>query len=239
MKRPSVVIRNSRFVTRAESRVPNPESRCFTLIELLVVVAIIAILAALLLPALSNAKEQARTAKCQSNLHQIGLAIQMYVQDEDGFLPQTSPWWMPDAPNVNASCWLGYLHRNNYLPGTQVMVCPSDALQSPPFHYAYTYINESYGHNHYAFRINAWDTPVRITSVRQPTLTYFAGDNSDLASDPGTYIYQTTVGTARRHKGGLNVLWVDGHVSWLRAEEMVLHGFYSPSPTAEPWWDTN
>jgi len=59
----------------------------FTLIELLVVISIIAILAALLLPVLSRAKESGRATACLSNLHQIGLALQMYVGDNRNRLP--------------------------------------------------------------------------------------------------------------------------------------------------------
>ena len=63
----------------------------FTLIELLVVIAIIAILASLLLPALARAKQAAHSAVCKSNLHQWGLALQMYLGDF-GKYPPYSMW---------------------------------------------------------------------------------------------------------------------------------------------------
>jgi prepilin-type N-terminal cleavage/methylation domain-containing protein len=72
---------NMQVPERAEPDAPHPGSRAFTLIELLVVIAIIAILVALLLPALSKAREKARSAACKNLLRQIGLGLQMYVQD--------------------------------------------------------------------------------------------------------------------------------------------------------------
>jgi prepilin-type N-terminal cleavage/methylation domain-containing protein/prepilin-type processing-associated H-X9-DG protein len=63
------------------------QRRAFTLIELLVVVAVIAILASLLLPALAGARRKATRAVCASNLRQIGLAIQLYADDHEGSLP--------------------------------------------------------------------------------------------------------------------------------------------------------
>jgi prepilin-type N-terminal cleavage/methylation domain-containing protein/prepilin-type processing-associated H-X9-DG protein len=86
--------------------------RAFTLIELLVVIAIIAILAAILFPVFSQARESARQVMCASNMRQIGLALRMYASDYDDVWAPAFSLGQPDASFSIAQPWVGYDNNN-------------------------------------------------------------------------------------------------------------------------------
>jgi len=113
---------DERYAPSVASAVNFPVIPSFTLIELLVVIAIIALLAALIFPTFGRAKESGRATACLSNLHQIGLALQLYVQDNNNRLPVMRDKSLTTSNDLSSPD----LVLSNHLGNLNVLRCPSD-----------------------------------------------------------------------------------------------------------------
>lgn len=223
--------------------------RGFTLIELLVVIAIIAILAGILFPVFSRAREQARKAVCMSNLQQIGMAMRMYSQDwDEKVVPMHIYTWYQGQPARDWWMWL----LQPYVKNLQLFKCPSNPSGwrgfatwgdpnsgEGPFAMcsnlgdSYHRFWGGYGYNWY---FTSWATDDANTlntseaSISRPSEIIAISDSACIVTGPNPgigidfngWLYGWPGGSdVRRHSEGANYLFHDGHVKFSTPEQMI------------------
>ena len=229
----------------------------FTLIELLVVIAIIGILAAMLLPTLTKGKQAAQSAACKNHLHQIGLAMSMYVQDLNRYpyiypsfsvwsLPKSKVLWAdsltPYAPlNWTNAAWNcpTYISQNGVIRGG-VGYAPDESMLS----YAYNFIGTGTSDEALGLGVSWFHsgviTPnqgmgVEAWKIVKPSEMYMVADSRTYGGyGKNDFDYRAYNGPGEWpgvHGGGYNVLSADTHVALVKRTDFLF------PPTMSVHWN--
>ena len=229
----------------------------FTLIELLMVIAIIAILAAILMPVLQQAKQRAWTGQCISNLRQIGMGMKMFADENGELYPESGAdiYWNAIDPGTGKQSWMQQIYQ--YTMNTNLYECPGNVQLPPAMRGPFNYFNGCRA----AYIQSGGDAAVNSTEIRFPAAYVLSGDtcgipNNTVGEGPGftfdnndadkddytqNCVGGPTNGTPYElwqvHLGGQNILFGDGHAQLYNRyvpTEMTFH--YT---TIASWGETN
>jgi prepilin-type N-terminal cleavage/methylation domain-containing protein/prepilin-type processing-associated H-X9-DG protein len=199
----------------------------FTLIELLVVIAIISLLAAILFPVFSQAREKARQTSCLSNMRQLGLGLDQYAADYDETLfffghnvdPSRVDPATPLGARADNRWWNQVIPYTSNTPG--LLVCSSDDVRTP----------HSADNKPRSYVANRAAESLTLAQVEQPTQTLVVTEKAGKADDswfePPKNLWEvkasvgSTVLALTRHTNGVNCVFFDGHAKWMSKGELT------------------
>jgi prepilin-type processing-associated H-X9-DG protein len=187
----------------------------------------------MLLPALASAKHKAWTVSCTSNLHQIGLGMRMFADDNNEFYPESGgyiQWGAIDSGGSGKASWMEQIF--SYMGNTNVYRCPGNVQLAPPLQGPFNYFN---GCNA-AFVATGGFAPIRSASILFPAAFVLSGDTAGIKSTTGQLTFypddadkddysQNCIGGAadpsiteawQIHTKGQNVMFADGHAKWYK-----------------------
>lgn len=233
----------------------------FTLIELLVVISVIAMLIALLLPAIQKAKRQAQAVVCQGNLRQGGIALFSFLTDADGQVPDIAQAEGMSDKNGKES-FVMWVHRP-YTENPELLLCPvaRNVLRETPYGAGTTFsawerngLAGSYSQNCIAFGVGylpgksglhyySWDTwrykDVSNLPLMGDCIEWMTAAHLSHFTEPppyeGYYGDALTHWAINRHGGGVNVLFANGAVRKVGIKELWTLPWYPGFSTSGPW----
>ena len=219
---------------RKRIRQINLKSKSFTITELITVITVLLIVVSMIMPSLAQSFRRTRQVQCVNNLKQFGVAVAMYVDDHDGFLP-------PHNDNNFGSNWLRsmFVCRNYYANEFKILKCPDDVnYNSPPKNPndPFPYDGNPYWSYCYNSRMSdqwpllAPPLSVQIRSIDEPaeTIIYLEGNENDggVENDGGDGpVDNPSMEPYTRHNLGANYLFSDFHVGFEKAYSLTLSNF--------------
>lgn len=191
-----------------------------SVVEMLIAIAILAVLVALILPVVNSMRDKAHVAGCLNNLRQIGMGIQLYANDHDGFLPQSEAqkpgeskaliWPYRIAPYIGVKDF-AQTYQNANLAKHSLFTCPAEtdySIQAMPWvHYSLN--------RHLNDRLFGAKSEIRQLAVRSPSKWVIVSDSFKswhILTDRAKKMIDDN-GLERRHGGHPNFLYADGHVA--------------------------